>query len=84
MRTVGFLSIGRHVDLILNQLRNDRALRELSDDRNDNPVDPRTNANGVGAEKEKTEDQREYVEARLKQISEWERKISGFNKRRVK
>lgn len=72
-----FSKLGLAAALIVNRIRNAQALRELSNSDKKQNEDRGSDPSPADADKERAEDQRRYVDQRLKSIAAWERKISG-------
>lgn len=55
-------------------------MRELTNDRDKQPVEPEAQDSSAEQEKNNSKDHRDYVDARLREISAWEVKINGRKK----
>lgn len=72
--------IGLAAAMILNRLRNKRALLELAEEQKEQS--DRDTARS-GAEKENAERHREYVDTRLRELAAFERRSDGNKKRGI-
>lgn len=69
-----FNSISLHTALILNRLRNERTLREFAEEKQKQGD---RDAKRTRNDEEKKEDERRYIEERLREIRAWEKRING-------
>jgi hypothetical protein len=73
MDTVAFNSIGFHAALILNRLRSQAQLTSSDKEQDENRERDTARKR---ANKDDSKDQRDYVERRLRELAEWERRLN--------
>lgn len=75
MNANNFMSIGTTALLILNRLRNARALRELAEQGDEKKIEDDQKLADEKRREEEAKSNRDYVNHRLRELRAWEKRI---------